>query len=450
MTENELRSQRAAELAGEILDIAVGELLVSFRFLDMSLFRLKRSIGETETYETDGNELFYNVVHVLTSGMEERERPTRDLLHILLHCLFIQPFRGGEVDAFCYDLACDIAVENIINELDSEILTCKRGYRQDKVIEQLKRKLGILSAEKIYHCLRSGFFSEAEMTAIAEDFRADDHKNWYQTDTAETRSPGDFQKGHIFRLRENEALKKSWLEAARALSLDLDSFSKDRGDLSNELKQLLGILLREKTDYRKFLRRFAAEDEALTVNDEEFDYIYYTYGLKQYGNLPLIEPLEYKEEKRIRELVIAIDTSASVAGKTVQSFLRKTYNILNEEDTFFTRFQLHILQCDTEVRQAAVITSSEEFFAYLDGLELIGFGGTDYRPVFEYVAEMRKEKKLTELKGLLYFTDGYGTFPLEKPPYETAFLFTEGDRAVYNVPPWAMKVILTEAEVLTV
>lgn len=449
MAELEQQTQRAEALAGEILDIAVGELLVSFRFLDMALFRLKRRSGETESYATDGEFLHYNIRHVLTSSAEERERPARDLLHSLFHCLFSQPFRGGEVDAFCYNLACDIAVENLINELDSEILICKRSYRQDKVIEQLKRKLGILSAEKIYHCLRGGFFSDAETESMAEDFYADDHSDWYQFDSAGNISAKDFEKGQCFRLRENEQLKKSWLEAARTLALDLDSFSKDRGDIGNELKQLLGILLKEKSDYRKFLRRFTAEDETLTVNDEEFDYIYYTYGLNLYGNLPLIEPLEYKEEKRIRELVIAIDTSASVSGKTVQSFLQKTYNILNEDKIFFTRFRLHILQCDTEIRQAAVITSTEEFFKYLEHLELIGFGGTDFRPVFEYIAALQKKQELTELKGLLYFTDGYGVFPAEKPPYETAFLFTEGDNAVYDVPPWAMKVILTEAEVLT-
>ena len=450
MTEQRNEAQSGAALAGEILDIAVGELLVSFRFLDLALFRLKRRPGSTETYATDGEALAYNIRHVLTSCHEERERPARDLLHILFHCLFVQPFRGGEVDAFCYNLACDIAVENLINELDSEILICKRSYRQDKVIEALKRRLGILSAEKIYHCLRDGFFSVTEMEAMAEDFYADDHGGWYQRDGAAAAQACEFTQGRRFRLQDREGLKKSWLAAARTLALDLDSFSKDRGDIGNELKQLLGILLQEKADYRRFLRRFTAEDEALTVNDEEFDCIYYTYGLNYYGNLPLIEPLEYKEERRIRELVIAIDTSASVAGKTVQAFLQKTYDILNEEKAFFDRFQLHILQCDTEIRQAAVITSAPEFFAYLDHLELSGFGGTDFRPVFEYVAARQREHQLTELKGLLYFTDGYGVFPAAKPPYETAFLFTEGDNAVYDVPSWAMKVILTEDEIFTV
>ena len=72
--------------------------------------------------------------------------------------------------------------------------------------------------------------------------------------------------------------------------------------------------LREKYDYGAFLKRFAVLGEEMHINDEEFDYVYYTYGLQLYGNLPLVEPLEYRENKRIREFVIAIDTLRFLPG----------------------------------------------------------------------------------------------------------------------------------------
>lgn len=37
----------------------------------------------------------------------------------------------------------------------------------------------------------------------------------------------------------------------------------------------------------------------------------------------LIEPLEYKEDKVIKDFVIAIDTSGSCAGELVKKFLNK-------------------------------------------------------------------------------------------------------------------------------
>ena len=57
--------------------------------------------------------------------------------------------------------------------------------------------------------------------------------------------------------------------------------------------------------------------ETMKINDDEFDYVFYTYGLKLYKKMPLVEPLEYKEVKRIKEFVIAIDTSGSVNDKMI-------------------------------------------------------------------------------------------------------------------------------------
>ena len=64
--------------------------------------------------------------------------------------------------------------------------------------------------------------------------------------------------------------------------------------------------------------------------------------------------------------------------------------------------------------------------------------------------KLRREKKLPKLKGMLYFTDGYGTFPTEKPSFETVFVFIDSydkDWEKVRVPGWAMKVVLSEDEI---
>ena len=185
----------------------------------------------------------------------------------------------------------------------------------------------------------------------------------------------------------------------------------------------------------------------MRINDEEFDYVYYTYGLKLYKKMPLIEPLEYKEVKRIREFVIAIDTSGSVAGEQVQSFLQKTYNILKSTESFFSRINVHIIQCDATIQEDAKITSQEEFDEYLKNMTIRGLGGTDFRPVFSYVDWLREKKEFQNLKGLIYFTDGFGTFPEQMPEYKTAFVFLDEELNNYDVPPWAMKLILRKDEI---
>ena len=61
---------------------------------------------------------------------------------------------------------------------------------------------------------------------------------------------------------------------------------------------------------------------------------------------------------------------------------------------------------------------------------------------FLHVDQMIKAGKFSRLRGLLYFTDGYGTFPVKMPPYDTAFVFMRDNYTDADVPPWAMKVIL--------
>ena len=58
-------------------------------------------------------------------------------------------------------------------------------------------------------------------------------------------------------------------------------------------------------------------------------------------------------------------------------------------------------------------------------MKIKGLGGTDFRPVFRRVDEMIHNKEFINLKGLIYFTDGYGVFPERMPAYKTAFIFVE-------------------------
>ena len=83
----------------------------------------------------------------------------------------------------------------------------------------------------------------------------------------------------------------------------------------------------------------------------------------------------------------------------------------------------------------------------MKNFELKGFGGTDFRPVFEYVDELIRRGEFENLKGLIYFTDGYGTFPDKKPAYETAFIFVDDEYGQPQIPVWAIKLVLAKDEI---
>ena len=83
-------------------------------------------------------------------------------------------------------------------------------------------------------------------------------------------------------------------------------------------------------------------------------------------------------------------------------------------------FNIHIIQCDEKIQRDVKVTTDEEFEKYMEDVELCGFGGTDFRPVFEYVDGLIRRHEFQDLKGLIYFTDGQGTFPERMPDYQTA------------------------------
>ena len=181
---------------------------------------------------------------------------------------------------------------------------------------------------------------------------------------------------------------------------------------------------RERYDYKQFLRRFSVLREENEVDQDSFDYVFYTYGMELYGNMPLIEPLETKELRRVEDFVIVIDTSMSCSGELVRQFLEETYSVLTQSETYFKKVNIHIIQCDAEVQEDRKITSQKDFDNYLDTMQLHGFGGTDFRPVFQYVDELVRAGEFTNLKGMIYFTDGRGIFPEKKPDYDACLLYT--------------------------
>lgn len=247
---------------------------------------------------------------------------------------------------------------------------------------------------------------------------------------------------------EQRELEDKWKDISERLLVDLETSSKEWGDKSDSMLMGIKKINRDKYDYATFLRKFSTLREDIQINDDEFDYIYYTYGMNHYRNIPLIEPLEYKEVRKVRDFVIAIDTSGSCAGEVVQKFLDKTYSIFSQQENFFRKINLHIIQCDAEIQSDIKITDKQAFDDYMKDIQFRGFGGTDFRPVFEYVDYLIENNEFDDLKGLIYFTDGNGTYPKHRPPYETAFVFVDDDEFDYEVPSWAMKLVLETGEIM--
>ena len=54
--------------------------------------------------------------------------------------------------------------------------------------------------------------------------------------------------------------------------------------------------------------------------------------------------------------------------------------------------EVHLIQCDSMIQEHAVIRSEEEFLDYMEHVTVKGLGGTDFRPVFDLVDRLIREK----------------------------------------------------------
>ena len=243
------------------------------------------------------------------------------------------------------------------------------------------------------------------------------------------------------REKSRKRLDKDWEDIGKRTEEELkEGKDKDEGD---KLSWFLHLEHKNYTPFQDFLRKFSVDREELKTDPESFDYGYYYFGLSQYGNMPLIEENEYREKRKIPELVIAIDTSYSTKGEMVKRFLEETLAILQNKEAFFSKCRVHIVECDDRIRKDILVENAEEMEHYRQRFEVSGGYGTDFRPVFHYIEDLRKKGELKELKALLYFTDGRGRYPKYAPGYTAAFVFPKGeDIDDENAPFWAMKLYI--------
>ena len=402
------------KVASEVLNFSRQRTLVNMRFLEPAIRMLTESPSKcmcNRSYGmgTDGKNLYYNPEYVLRAYQKEKGFVSRMYLHLVVHGIFRHFFVNPQIEQRKWDLACDMATEYIIESWKLDL---------------------------------------SEIDWLEKIFRRDDHSFWYP----ETKNRNDViqvKSGQVNQNREvmflNQKLEELWKQAAKKIQVDLETFMKSRSGETGDFLVNLKLANRKKQDYSAFLRKFTRLGERMKINDEEFDYNFYTYGMQLYGNMPLIEPLEYKDVRVVKTFVTVIDTSGSVEEEKLRRFLEKTYQILKSGQKSEDRVNFHLIQCDALVQKDVKITSEKELEQVMEDLTLYGRGGTDFRPAFEYIEELRKNGELTNLNGMLYFTDGMGVYPRKKPEYPVAFIYdSEVLDKIPEVPAWAIRYLMDD------
>lgn len=470
-----MKTREQLEATGnKILNSVRTELYLSMRFMGPALGSLGFAMDlSTRTVGTDAVYIRFNPTYLLQTYIERPEILNRTYMHMLMHCLFRHMFSAKQhEDAQLWDLCCDIAVESVVDSMDyPTILRVTSDFRQEWY-EKLEKEVSVLTAEKLYQYFmlrkRDPYLEES----LRQEFLLCDHSFWQrmekeppqeqnknqppvpqenpQMDSDQQENAGE-KTSDATPLGKTDPKEDEWKEHAKRIESDMETYAKDAAADAGKLAWMLKLSSRERKSYKEFLKRFAVVREEVSVDMDSFDYGFYMYGLQHYGNMPLIEENEFREAKKIEELVIAIDTSASCKEKLVQQFLNETGAILKHQESFFHKVHIRIIECDNQIQKDIPITNLDEIEEYTEQFSVSGGYGTDFRPVFSYVEKLRNSGELKNLKGLMYFTDGYGEYPKKPTDYQTVFVFY-GDDAPQKtfsgepikVPDWAVKLYLSE------
>lgn len=463
--ETKLRNKRIADKA---IAAARDKIVANLRFMDAAVFVLKPDTAEYGIH-TDGTRICYEARDVIRRTGGGLSEITHDYMHVLLHCVFKHYYVRGKIIPCYWDLACDIAVEEIIRSFK---LPCFDSERKDKIRDELRKLrpvIGQLTAEKVYRYLVANKVRENKRKSLEAVFHVDEHDMWYEIDELpildgdensnsentnnevsdegdmDAYSPDDESSDDIVEAEGKGSeldTEPDWDQIGQMVKSAVISSIEDLHSM-HKLLDTLDAMDDRTIEYSDFLRRFATRKEALKTDDASFDYIFYNYGLELYGDMPLIEPLEYGDDKKIRDIVIVIDSSASTEGEVVESFVEQTFDILLTSRDVNNKFNIRLIQCDDRIREDVVLHTRTEAYDYLKVMSVRGGGSTDFRVAFRYVDELIRSGEIRHLRGLIYFTDGKGIFPAKKPSYDTAFVMDSRENVRNaSVPPWAMKVVL--------
>jgi predicted metal-dependent peptidase len=126
-------------------------------------------------------------------------------------------------------------------------------------------------------------------------------------------------------------------------------------------------------------------------------------------------PSLYSED--LKNIIVAVDCSGSTRQE-VPAFFAEIDQIVNDFQCTLT-----VISHDTR------ITAIEEFSSNDLPIRprIQGGGGTDFRPVFEYI-----ENSGADPAALIFLTDLYGPFPDRAPGYPVLWISTSDERAPFG------------------
>lgn len=373
-------------------------LILDKPFLGALVLRMPLQLADPawcETATTDAKKIYYNYEYIKALHTSETQFV---LAKQALHCALSHFARRSHRVKHRWELACDYAVNPLLVE---EGFTAPPGT----LIED---SFSGMTAEEIYCCLQDKDDGDQESTkneAEGNDESTDptergDTKKSEQQQSSGASSTSDKDNQGSPRppplsQQEQDNLTVQWQQRLAGAAQQ----AQQAGKLGAGMARMVEFMLQPKLPWRALLAKYMVA----TARD---DYNYARPSSRR-GDPSIFPSLRSSQVN----LVVALDVSGSIGDKEMKQFLSEIDAIKGQ-----LRARISLLACDAELAQGApwIFESWEEFKL---PKTFTGGGGTDFRPVFNWV---EKQDQTPEL--LVYFSDCVGKFPEYQPNYSVIWL----------------------------
>lgn len=378
-----------------------------FRHPFFGVFLIKTNIQENRYLKfplaVDGNGVIYYNPTLLQNFSEEDI--SLGLVHEALHIALCHFLRCKTRDRFIWNLAADYAVNSILYSTFHKIVP---GSLFSSSFEGL-------SAEEIYDILLEGKVSLPQKVVVSlQDGQDGDSRDF---DPNSYNGAFDAHK-YVDALSQDELenitekIKETVLQAAEVQKVS-------KGDIPACLQRIVNQYLKTNIPWHVVLYQYVS----LSIDKDE--YLYYPPNRRYLAIHDVWKPSLRSE--RPGNIVVAIDTSASITARTLQEFasgLKELRSIVND---------ITLITCDCRIHDVVPLSKIDDF---LRKFRFRGGGGTSHIPVFDYI-----KKHLPDLDAFIGFTDLFSDFP-SKPLFPVIWVVPE----YHGKAPWGKVIVLSRSK----
>lgn len=315
------------------------------------------------------------------------------MAHEVAHCQFGHPWRLGDRDKRIANIAMDYAIDYTLTSCGLTVPDAMLDDRFDgKAYEQI---YAILDAERPPKEEPDDQPGDGKGGGAPGDQPGDQPQDGQPQDGQGDPSdqPGDKPtKGEVRPAPANapgQDIEAEW----RAATLAAAALADRAGNLPAGLKELIGQFVRPQVDWRGLLAQWVS---SLTNTD-------YSWSRPSRRHIGRGMYLPSLSVPRVGKIVVAADTSGSMTRKQAKVIFGGLTDILTDINPESIEF----IQFDTAVNKHITLEPGDDIDP-----TIYGRGGTDFRPVFEWI-----EKFDEPIAGLIVFTDLDGPFPDQAPDY---------------------------------